>query len=257
MAETAVTTSSVSSTDAPVAHLGPSVEGPAKDFGPLPGDPSKLDAFEFLAPDDPRRMMADRQLRPFGVFDVDVLAAFDAVARDRFVAPDFSTVAYADTPMPCASGRRQLLAPLILGRMLQEALPLASDRALDVAGGSGYSACVLGRVVKTVTALEGEGVDVSASLGGNVTRVTGPVADGWEKTAPYDLILVNGVIETEPTKLLTQLAEGGRLIALERQGAAVQAVRYDRVGSGFNRRLAFNASGPVIAEFKAAPSFKF
>ena len=239
------------------APLGPSVDGPARDDGPLPGDPNTVDSFLFLAPDDPRRMMADRQLRPGGVFDLRVLAAFDAVPRERFVAPHLQSVAYTDTPLRCVGGKRDLLSPLILGRMLQAAETKTSDHVLDVAGGSGYSACVLGRIAKTVVALEGEAIETPFDLGDNVTRAIGPVAAGAQAKGPVDVIVVNGAIETAPTSLLAQLAEGGRLVALEKQGAATQIVRYDRVGDDVNRRPVFNASGPILAEFRAPAGFVF
>ena len=240
--------------DAPV---GPSVDGPARDDGPLPGDPNTVDSFLFLAPDDPRRMMADRQLRPGGVFDLRVLAAFDAVPRERFVAPHLQSVAYTDTPLRCVGGKRDLLSPLILGRMLQAAETEASDHVLDVAGGSGYSACILGRIAKSVVALEGAAMETPFDLGDNVTRAIGDVAAGAKDKGPFDVIVVNGVIEAAPTALLDQLAEGGRLVVLERQGPAAQVVRYDRLGGDFNRRPVFNASGPVLAEFRAPAGFVF
>ena len=202
-------------------------------------------------------MMADRQLRPGGVFDLRVLAAFDAVPRERFVAPHLQSVAYTDTPLRCVGGKRDLLSPLILGRMLQAVETKASDHVLDVAGGSGYSACVLGRIAKSVVALEGEAMETPFDLGDNVTRAIGPVAAGAKDKGPFDVIIVNGAIETAPTALLAQLAEGGRLVALEKQGAATQIVRYDRVGDDVNRRPVFNASGPILAEFRAPAGFVF
>lgn len=239
------------------APLGPSVDGPSRDLGPLPGDPNQIDSFEFLAPDDPRRMMTDRQLRPAGVLDGDVLSAFEIVPRERFVARSLISATYGDAPLPCVAGKRMLLAPLILGRMLQAAEVRPADRALDVAGGSGYSASILGRLAKEVVALEGEGMAADFALGDNVTRAVGPIVEGLKDKAPFDVILVNGVIGVAPTALLEQLAEGGRLIAMERQGSATQIVRYDRIGGDFNRRPVFNASGPVLPEFAAPERFVF
>lgn len=219
--------------------------------------PSVADKSIFLAPDDPRRMMADRQLRTFDVFDVDVLSAFEAVARAPFVAPGYQSVAYADTPIPCAGGVRTLLAPMILGRLIQEAHIRPTDCALDVAGGSGYSACVLGRLAARVVALESQAGPAGVDLGGNVTRVVGPVAEAPKGQGPFDVILINGVVETRPDALLAALAEGGRLMTLEPQGAAVRGVRYDRIGGDVNRRVVFNASGPRLPEFAAPARFVF
>lgn len=233
------------------------VEPAISDAGPLPGAPNSLDPKVFLAPDDPRRMMADRQLRTFDVTDVAVLAAFDAVPRERFVAPALRDVAYCDRPLACAGGKRQLLAPMILARLVQEARVEPTSRVLDVAGGSGYSACVLGRLAGSVIALESEATEAPFDLGDNVTRAVGPLADGAKTHAPFDVILINGVIEVAPTALLDQLADGGRLLTLERQGPAVQGVRYDRNGKDVTRRAVFNASGATLPEFAAPARFIF
>jgi protein-L-isoaspartate(D-aspartate) O-methyltransferase len=219
--------------------------------------PSAPDPSIFLKPDDPRRMMADRQLRTFEVFDIGVLSAFEEVLRDRFVAKGYEPVAYADVPVPCASGRRMLLAPMILGRLIQEARILPHETVLDVAGGAGYSACVLGRVAKSVVSLESDGVPAGLDLGANVTRVVGPVTEPPAGQGPFDVILVNGVTEIPLVALLKALTPTGRLMALEPHGAAVRGVRYDRVGEDWTRRVIFNASGPRLPEFAAPATFTF
>ncbi len=200
-----------------------------------------------------RRTMVERQLRTFDVHDLDVLTAFNAVARERFVAPGLADVAYSDRPLPSSCGQRVLMSPMTLARLLQEAGVRRGDRVLDVAGGSGYSAAVLAGLAASVVAVE-----TAAPTGGErIEAVAGPVAQGCAAKGPYDLIVVNGAMETRPDALLAQLAEGGRLVGFERSGAACRAVRYDRFGADCSRRTLFNAAAPALEEFRAAPAFAF
>lgn len=200
-----------------------------------------------------RRTMVERQLRTFDVHDLDVLTAFNAVPREAFVEARLADVAYSDRPLASSCGRRVLMSPMTLARLLQEADVKRGDRALDVAGGSGYSAAVLAQLAASVVAVE-----TTAPTGGaRIEPVAGPVAQGCAANGPYDLIVVNGAMETRPDALLEQLAEGGRLVGFERSGAACRAVRYDKFGGSCSRRTLFNAAAPSIEEFREKPAFAF
>ena len=101
--------------------------------------------------------MVNGQLRTGGVVDKVVLAAFLEVARQRFVAPEHESLAYLDRELPARGAKfRRLLAPMVLARMLQAASVVAGDRALVVAGGSGYSAAILAAMGAKVVLLESD-----------------------------------------------------------------------------------------------------
>ncbi|MBL8590819.1 MAG: protein-L-isoaspartate O-methyltransferase [Methylobacteriaceae bacterium] len=200
-----------------------------------------------------RRTMVERQLRTFDVTDLAVLSAFDAVAREAYVGPHYAGVAYSDRALPCVGGKRRLMSPMTLARLIQEADVGPDNVVLDVAGGAGYSAAVLARLARKVVALETE----APTLATGATVVVGPLAAGAPAHAPYDVIVINGVVEKRPEALLSQLAEGGRLVCFERSGAASRAVRYDRFGDDWSRRTLFNAAAPTVEEFRAEPGFVF
>lgn len=209
-----------------------------------------------------RRTMVDCQLRTFDVTDLDVLAAFESTPREPFVAPEFAAVAHSDRILPCASGgARKLLSPMVLARMLQEAELRAGERALDVAGGSGYGAAILARMGLEVTALESEAIAPAARAAlaaskSPATVVAGDVTKGVGG-ASYDFIFIHGIVETAPEALLAQLSEGGRLVALMRKGSASHAVLFERSGPDIGRRTLFDAAGPEVAEFRAPAKFIF
>ncbi|HEX8663946.1 MAG TPA: protein-L-isoaspartate O-methyltransferase [Beijerinckiaceae bacterium] len=216
-----------------------------------------------------RRMMVDGQVRTFDVHALPVLAAMDAVPRERFVSPGRESLAYSDQDLPVSDGiagaeRRFMLKPMFIGRLLQALDVRRGEKALDVACGLGYSAALLAHLGATVAALESSEALAAAArerlaaLGiAGVTTVTGPLDKGWPDGAPYDVILVNGLLEVRPKKLLDQLADGGRLGCIERRGKAGRAVIYVRTGDAVGSRAIFDAGASVLPAFRAEPGFVF
>ncbi len=88
---------------------------------------------------DRRLHMVNGQLRAGGVVDKPLLTAFLETPRQRFVAPEYESLAYLDRQLLArGAAKRKLMEPLTLARMLQAAMVVPGDRALDVGGGSGY-----------------------------------------------------------------------------------------------------------------------
>jgi protein-L-isoaspartate(D-aspartate) O-methyltransferase len=206
--------------------------------------------------------MVDNQLRPSGVNDLALLAAFAATPREAFVEPAFAALAYLDRDIPALKGRgRLLLAPAALGRLTQAAKPQPRERALDVAGGSAYGACVLARLGLSVVALEtpqsGEGA--RAAVGGQerVEIVNGDLPAGFAAKAPFDVIVVNGAFEIWPEQLIAQLAEGGRLVGFDASFSAPKAVLIEKAGGAVSRRVIGDFAAPHLDDFKRPPQFAF
>ena len=84
--------------------------------------------------------------------------------RETFVAPAMASLAYLDRDVPAlGGGERLLLAPMILAKLIQAANVRAGEKALDVAGGSGYSAAILAALGAQVVALESDAGAVAAA----------------------------------------------------------------------------------------------
>ncbi len=210
-----------------------------------------------------RRHMVNGQLRVGGVTDLNVLAAFLDTPREAFVAPAQAGFAYLDCDQPAlGSGDRRLLAPLTLARLLQAAAVAPGERALDVAGGSGYSAAILEQMGASVVALESDAGAADAArraLGGHagVDIVEGDLAAGAPTRAPFDVILVNGAFESLPDALIAQLADNGRLVGVEAQTGAQEAVLIEKSAAGISRRALFETRAAAIEAFRRPPSFAF
>jgi protein-L-isoaspartate(D-aspartate) O-methyltransferase len=205
--------------------------------------------------------MVETQIRPSHVTDDRLLAAMMAVPREKFVPGAARALAYADVPVALAPGR-YLLDPRSFAKLVQLAGIEADDRVLDVGGGTGYSAAVLARLAGEVVALEQDAdlvraaSQLLANAVGKVEVVQGGLVEGVKDRAPFDVIFINGAIEQVPDALLGQLAEGGRLVAVLKDGQS-RAWLYLKENGQVGRRPDFDADVPVLAGFKKAMGFVF
>lgn len=208
-----------------------------------------------------RSHMLDGQVRTSDVTDLRILWAIQTVERERFVPAKSRDLAYVDFDMPIAPGRC-LLKPRVLAKLLQVANIRPTDRVLDVGCGLGYSSALLARLAAQVIALE-ENRDLSAAARealhdeNNVEVVTGPLADGYGSSAPYDVIVMQGATEVEPDALLRQLSDGGRLVCILGGGPAAKAMLYTRSGDDAGGRPVFDAAAGVLPGFAKPPAFAF
>jgi len=210
-----------------------------------------------------RQTMVDAQVRTNDVTEPRIHEAMRAVPRERFVPSSKRAIAYADMAIEVAPGRF-LLDPRTFAKLLQLANVRPSDAVLDVASATGYSAAVLARMAKSVTALEQDAdlvrvaVEALSAVGAtNATVVQGPLAGGCKSAAPFDVVFVNGAIGTRPDGLLAQLSEGGRLVAIVQDGAQGRANLYVNMHGRVGVRPDFDATVPPLAGFKKSVGFVF
>ncbi len=210
-----------------------------------------------------RTAMVESQIRPADVTDPALVAALRALPREHFAPPGMQTIAYADAELDLGGGR-YLLRPRHLAKLLQALEPRPGEKALELAGGTGYAAGLLSRCGLSATLMEPD-ADLLAlartsleACGLNAVAVTStPLAEGWAQTAPYDLIILNGAAEVVPDAWLAQLSEGGRLGVIVRQGAAGSARIYRRERGVVSFRAVFDANPPVLADLVAPRRFAF
>src|SRR6266567_1619966 len=212
-----------------------------------------------------RRTMVDSQVRPSDVTDLRLIAAMLEVAREAFVPAARRAIAYLDIDVPVgAAGARALLKPMVLAKLIQAAGIRDGDRVLDVGCATGYSAAVLAKLAGEVVALEEDaalariaGEALAASGVSNVSVVSGPLHAGFGRNAPYDVILLEGASEIVPAALLSQLKDGGRLVAVIGSGPMGKATIYRAAGGGASGQTLFDASAPLLPGFAKPAAFVF
>jgi protein-L-isoaspartate(D-aspartate) O-methyltransferase len=174
-----------------------------------------------MIPDWPieRRRMVDRQLRKRGIRDPRVLQAMLAIPREEFVPHESRVCSYQDEPLQIGYG--QSISQPYMTAFMAELLELTGTEAvLDVGGGSGYHAAILGQLAARVISIEiipalarqAEQNLSRTSLGANITIVCGDGSQGWPAAAPYQGISVAAAAPDIPEPLLAQLGDTGRLV---------------------------------------------
>jgi protein-L-isoaspartate(D-aspartate) O-methyltransferase len=165
-----------------------------------------------------RERMVERQLRRRGIGDERVLAAMAEVPREAFVTPELRDRAYADTALPIEE-RQTISQPWIVAAICQAMELTGGERVLEVGTGSGYSACVLSRLAAEVVSVERydslarTARETLDALGvENVEIAVGDGSRGVPERAPFEAIAVHAAAPAAPPPLISQLADGGRLV---------------------------------------------
>ena len=211
-----------------------------------------------------RKNMVESQVRPSDVTDRRITAAMMKISRERFVPSHLASFAYSDETLTIAANQA-MLAPRLLAKLMQLAEAEAGDKALVVGGSCGYAAAVLAQLVAKVVALLPDGETASAAAEAlsavgvdNVETTAGALTAGWPAKASYDVILIEGGVETVPDALRNQLGDGGRLVAIGVGGDIGHAFLLHKRGKLIARRDAFQASAPLLPGFEAVrPAFVF
>jgi protein-L-isoaspartate(D-aspartate) O-methyltransferase len=217
-----------------------------------------------------RRHMVDGQVRTSDVTDLRIIAAMLELPRERFVPPAHADLAYLDLDVPVAAGGgaagagRCLLKPMVLAKLLQAVALRADDRVLDVGCATGYSSALLARLAGFVVALEEDATlagqaqdDLQAVAPGKAAVVVGPLTQGWQALAPYDVIFVNGAVEVVPAALHAQLKDGGRLVAVVGRTPPCRAMLYRSIAGDVSGWPIFDAAAPLLPGFAVPPAFVF
>jgi protein-L-isoaspartate(D-aspartate) O-methyltransferase len=186
-----------------------------------------------------RRRMVKEQLMDRDIRDPRVLEAMAFVPRHLFTPAEYSSMAYADGPLPI--GEKQTISQPYIVALMTELLRLEGDEnVLEVGTGSGYQAAVLAHLARTVHTIErheplaeqAEQALRKLSIS-NVVIHIGDGSLGWPPASPYDGIIVTAAAPHAPQPLLDQLADGGRLVVPVGGYAGQYLEVWERAGGDF------------------------
>jgi protein-L-isoaspartate(D-aspartate) O-methyltransferase len=218
--------------------------------------------FDFSAA---RTFMVEGQIRTNDVTDPRITGAMFTLERERFVPPAWKTLAYSDSEIPAAEGSKRMLpTPVVTARLIRTADIKSSDYVLHIGAATGYGSAILAKLANSVVALEEDAAlakaasDNLSALGiGNVAVVTGPLVKGYPAEGPYDVIVIEGAVETLPDQLASQLKDDGRLVAIHGAGRTGRGTLFRKTQSGLSGSPFFDAAAPLLPGFVAPPAFVF
>ena len=212
-----------------------------------------------------RQTMVDCQIRPTKVTDEKIIDAFASVPREAFVGRNQRAIAYVDEDLPLPGGRCMMEA-MVLARLIQALAVGKDDNVLVVGAATGYGAAIMARLAGSVIAVETrtqmveKAQETLVSIGtDNAVAIKGRLTEGFANEGPYDAILIEGAVETMPERILEQLGNGGRLVAVWRPEDAAVGVAsiWTKAGNEFVRKPLFDAQVPVLDEFRCKRDFVF
>jgi protein-L-isoaspartate(D-aspartate) O-methyltransferase len=185
-----------------------------------------------------REQMVTQQLRAWEVLDPRTLETLRRLPRERFVPEAYREAAFADTEIPLGHGEH-MLAPKIVGRILQ-ALELGPrDSVLEVGTGSGYLTAAMAMQAARVRSIDRHADFVHAArarIGAlGLGSVELAVADAFAPTAlgagSYDTVVLTGSLPVYDPRFEQRLAVGGRLFVVTGAPPVMQACLVHRVSA--------------------------
>ena len=212
-----------------------------------------------------RKNMVENQIRANKVTSLNVINAFLDIPREKFVPDALQEISYVDEDIQL-SRNRFMMKPMILARLFQSLNLKGNENILHVGSNSGYGSAILSRMCSSVISLESDkklfetSIHTFSNMGfDNVVPLHGSMENGVEKEAPFDIIFIEGSIETEPKSLFGQLNENGKLIAIIRPANIKigKAKLFFKISNEIGLENLFDAQVSKLSIFKSKTKFSF
>lgn len=161
-------------------------------------------------------------LKEEGIKDKKVLEGILKIDRKLFAAKEYEKEAYGNYPLPIGKGQT-ISQPWTVAFML-EALELKKgDKVLEIGTGSGWNAALIGFIVgekgKVISTevhkelVEEARKNIKKVKLKNVEVIEWDGSKGYAKEAPFDKIICTAACPEIPGPWVTQLKEGGIIVA--------------------------------------------
>ncbi len=206
-----------------------------------------------------RENMVKQQVRTWEVTDTRVLELLYKFPREEFVPDSWRELAYADTNI-VIDDSSCMLFPGMEARMLQALNVQEGEAVLEIGTGCAFITALLSDLSGNVTTLDT--VDhvkpgIRENLGG-VHFESGSILDGWQDKGNFDVIVLNGSIQSIPDGLLEKLNPGGRLFCVVGESPAMSATLISRNANGaLAEEALFETSLPRLSNAVQKEVFNF
>ncbi|NOY15889.1 MAG: protein-L-isoaspartate O-methyltransferase [Gammaproteobacteria bacterium] len=206
-----------------------------------------------------RENMVKQQVRTWEVTDPRVMELMYKYPREEFVPESWRELAYADTNIVLGDSSCMLF-PGMEARILQALNVQPGEAVLEIGTGCAYLTAMLADLSGNVTTLDTED-HVQPGIRKNLRDVrfeTGSISEGWQDKGNFDVIVLNGSVQSIPEGLLEKLNAGGRLFAVIGEQPAMSATLISRnAEGGLFKEILFETSLPRLANAEQKEIFIF
>jgi len=207
--------------------------------------------------------MIEGQIKPIGGMQNNILEAFDSIDRDDFIPQDLKHNSYIEKNLFVKNDRFVLKANLIA--KVISALNISNEENVLVIGSStGYSSAIISKLAETVISIEEDKELLAFSEDAvrkngidNIVFINNLMVEGCADQGPFNAIIIEGAIDEVPTKILGQLEDDGRLIAMLYDGGICNVIEYQKKNDTFTNRFLFSCMAPKLKCFDRRKSFSF
>lgn len=229
----------------------------------------------YARPNEPvaqaRYNMIEQQIRPWNVYDADILLQLGQMRREEFVPEALRSLAFSDMELPLLGDPDEalrnglcMLAPKVEARLLHDLKVQKNERVLEIGAGSGFMAALLAYRANQVVSLEivPELADMAranlqrAGVHNAVVRLADGARDAIPD-GPFDVIVLSGSVAAIPQELLACLRDGGRLVAIVGQEPVMRTTFVHRKGDRFETTQPWDTNAARLAHFTEPSLFTF
>lgn len=210
--------------------------------------------------DQARENMIKQQVRTWEVTDTRVLELMNKYPREEFVPDSWRELAYADTNI-VLDDNSCMLFPGMEARMLQALNVQEGETVLEIGTGCAYLTAMLSDLSGNVTTLDVTDhvkPEIRESLANTTHFESGSISKGWQDKGNFDVIVLNGSVQSIPEGLLEKLNAGGRLFLVIGEQPAMSATLISRDNNGgLHEQVLFETSLPRLAAAEQKDIFNF
>ncbi|MFQ3361016.1 MAG: protein-L-isoaspartate(D-aspartate) O-methyltransferase [Alphaproteobacteria bacterium] len=213
--------------------------------------------------------MVENQIKPYGIKNLELLRALESIPRELFFENSDVDRSYSDQhiilkSLDEGSEDRFVISPVIFSKMIEIVDIQKNEVVLDIGCANGYSSAIISHLADTVVAIDqGENLTNLAEENlykagiNNVVVVNTDIKTGYAKEAPYDVIVIEGSVDSIPNDIYLQLNTNGRIIAINADDTIGKVTLYIKDNEIFSSKFFLEATVPYLTAFKKENEFLF